>query len=197
MQVQHFLYFTRLCTLLTFWVYTPLLYQNLTFCTKLHHSNRWWGGDIRFHVEKKKFISVLCWCVYRDSPGTFWLYLVLTCMRVVICMRLFWSRYSPRILKFFTSYYVQTLAGNSTCMHAHVLLKVGLKDHSHAHPKHIWKHIYIINYLDLTLAIFSIELLLRTFLAEKNWFSSLTKKWHISGWLFVSFKISVLHVTGF
>ena len=40
MQVQHFMYFTRLCTLLTFWVYTPLLYQNLTFCTKLHHSNR-------------------------------------------------------------------------------------------------------------------------------------------------------------
>ena len=40
MQVQHFMYFTRLCTLLTFWVYTPLLYQNLTSCTKLHHSNR-------------------------------------------------------------------------------------------------------------------------------------------------------------
>ena len=40
MQVQHFMYFTRLCTLLTFWVYTPSLYQNLTFCTKLHHSNK-------------------------------------------------------------------------------------------------------------------------------------------------------------
>ena len=40
MEVQHFMYFTRFCTLLSFWVYTPLLYQYLTFCTKLHHSNR-------------------------------------------------------------------------------------------------------------------------------------------------------------
>ena len=39
MQVQHFMLFTHLCTLLTFWVFTPLLYQNLTFCLKLHHSN--------------------------------------------------------------------------------------------------------------------------------------------------------------
>ena len=37
---------------LTFWVYTPLLYQNLTFYTKLHHSSA--GGEgISFHVENK------------------------------------------------------------------------------------------------------------------------------------------------
>ena len=54
MQVQHFMYFTRLCTLLTFWVYTPLLYQNLTFCTKLHHSNRG-----RHQFSRRKHILVL------------------------------------------------------------------------------------------------------------------------------------------
>ena len=55
MQVQRFMYFTRLCTLLTFWVYTAVLYQNLPFYTKLHYSNGGGerGGDISFHVENK------------------------------------------------------------------------------------------------------------------------------------------------
>ena len=57
MQVQHFMYFTRLCTLLTFLVYTPLLYQNLTFCTKLHHSNGEGGGH-QFSRRKQILVGI-------------------------------------------------------------------------------------------------------------------------------------------
>ena len=49
MQVKHCMYFTHLCTLLTFWVYTPLLYQNMTFCTKLHHSS---SGETSVFTQK-------------------------------------------------------------------------------------------------------------------------------------------------
>ena len=60
MQVQHFMYFTRLCTLLTFWVYTPLLYQNLTFCTELHHSK---GGRHKFSCRKQILVT-LCFLFF-------------------------------------------------------------------------------------------------------------------------------------
>ena len=83
-QVQHFMYFTCLCTLLNFWVYTPLLYQNLTFCTKLHHSNR---GETSVFKTNPSFIkcsqlglvlfvytfSIVCWtnsnCLLQRGQG--------------------------------------------------------------------------------------------------------------------------------
>ena len=49
--------FTHLCTLYTFWVHTPLQYQNLTFCTKLHHSIS--GG--RHQFSHRKQILVYHW----------------------------------------------------------------------------------------------------------------------------------------
>ena len=67
MQVQHFMYFTRLCTLFTFWVYTPLLYQNLTFCTKLHHSNR---GRHQFSRRKQILVTHYFWLVLTTKINT-------------------------------------------------------------------------------------------------------------------------------
>ena len=69
MQVQHFIYFTPLCALLTFWVYTPLLYQNLSFCTKLHHSNRGRGrGWHQFSCRKQILVHQLSFMVTSFWP---------------------------------------------------------------------------------------------------------------------------------
>ena len=54
--LYRFMYFTCLCTLLTFWVYTPLLYQNQTSCTKLHHSNR---GETPVFTQKTNCFKLI------------------------------------------------------------------------------------------------------------------------------------------
>ena len=61
MQAQYFMYFT----LLTFLVFTPFLYQNLTFYTKLYHSNR---GETSVFTQKTNSSSFLFWCVLFCVP---------------------------------------------------------------------------------------------------------------------------------
>ena len=62
MQVQHFMYFTRLSTLESKVDNSesyPFLYQNLTFWTRLHHSN--WGETLFSGTVRPR----------RLKPGTY------------------------------------------------------------------------------------------------------------------------------
>ena len=53
------MYFTRLCTLLTFWVYTPLLYQNLTFTPMV--------GRHQFSLRKQILVTAFFSIVPKSS----------------------------------------------------------------------------------------------------------------------------------
>ena len=65
MQVQHFMYFTRLCTILTVWVYTPLQYQNLPTVWNCITPI---GGRHQFTLRKQILVTVYSYLIPCRMP---------------------------------------------------------------------------------------------------------------------------------